>query len=177
MIINYFMAESANMETPSDLFKSLSNKWTLYAHLPHDTDWSLRSYKTILETSKLEEYITVIESLPDTIICNCMLFIMKDNINPIWEDTNNRNGGCFSYKVTNKNVVKVFKNMAYKLIGNTLLKDKVKNTVNGITISPKKNFCIIKVWFKDCSNKNPEIIDYFNGLTSHGCLFKKHIIN
>ena len=28
-------------------FHSLSDKWSLWAHLPHDTDWSLNSYKNI----------------------------------------------------------------------------------------------------------------------------------
>ena len=24
------------------------NKWTLYSHLPHDTDWSIKSYQNIV---------------------------------------------------------------------------------------------------------------------------------
>ena len=30
-----------------------------------------------------------------------MLFLMRDGIQPIWEDEKNRNGGCFSYKINN----------------------------------------------------------------------------
>ena len=168
------LSETANS---SDSMHNLSNKWTIYAHLPHDTDWSLKSYKTIFTTKYLEEFITVTESLPDKLISNCMLFIMKDNIKPIWEDELNKNGGCFSYKISNKNVSDIWKKFSYKLVGNDILKDKKKNNINGITISPKKNFCIIKVWFSDCSNKNPESVEYFKGIDSHGCLFRKHIIN
>ena len=73
-------------QTSVDELHKLSNSWTIYAHLPHDTDWSLQSYKTLFTTSKMEEFITVTESLPDQLISNCMLFIMKDNIKPIWED-------------------------------------------------------------------------------------------
>ena len=171
------MTSSLNMETSvTNDFHPLDHEWILYAHLPHDTDWSINSYKTILKTNKLEEYITLMESLPDSMINNCMLFVMKNGIKPIWEDELNRNGGCFSYKVSNKQVVKVWKNLAYKLVGNTLFKDNVNGNVNGITISPKKNFCIIKIWLKDCTNKNPDTINYFMGLSSHGCLFKKHLI-
>lgn len=158
----------------------LGNTWTLYAHLPHDTDWSIKSYKTILTTNYLEHYIKVIESLPDTIISNCMLFIMKEGVAPIWEDPKNKQGGCFSYKISNKNVVPIFRKFAYKLAGGTMFKKNTygkfpKDNINGITISPKKNFCIIKVWFSDCTNKNPDTIDYFTGVSSHGCLFKKHL--
>ena len=156
-------------------FHELNTEWVVYAHLPHDTDWSLKSYKTLLKTKYIEEFITLIESLPNEIMTNCMLFIMKSGIQPRWEDINNKNGGCFSYKVSNKMVVDIWKKMAYKLIIHNLLKPNVNDTINGITISPKKNFCIIKVWFKDCTNRNPETIDYFTGLTPFGCLFKKHI--
>ena len=29
---------------------TLSDEWCLWAHLPHDTDWSLNSYKNIYTT-------------------------------------------------------------------------------------------------------------------------------
>lgn len=158
----------------ADEMHKLSNKWTIYAHLPHDTDWSLKSYKTIFSTDTMEEFITLTESLPDKLISNCMLFIMKDNIKPIWEDSHNKNGGCFSYKISNKTISSMWRKFSYKLVGNTLLRNCSKNNINGITISPKKNFCIIKIWFSDCSNQDPETIDYFKGVDSYGCLFKKH---
>ena len=41
----------------------------------------------------------------------------------------------------------------------------------------KKNFCIIKIWIKDCSLQNPNVINYFQGFTNHGSLFKRHINN
>lgn len=165
----------ALQQSSVDTMHKLSNKWTIYAHLPHDTDWTLESYKTLFTTDKMEEFITLTESLPDQLISNCMLFIMKDNIKPIWEDDHNKQGGCFSYKISNKAVPSIWRKFSYKLAGNTLFKNtQTKNNVNGITISPKKNFCIIKIWFADCSNKDPDTIDYFKGVDAHGCLFKRH---
>lgn len=158
------------------LLHRLSNKWTVYAHLPHDTDWSIASYKEILTASHIEEMIALTEAMPPSVVSNCMLFIMRDNVKPIWEDKYNKDGGCFSYKINNNSVVDIWKKLSYKLVGNTLLKNNQNNNVNGITISPKKNFCIIKIWMSNCSNKDPETIDYFKGLTSYGCLFKKHIV-
>ena len=163
--------------TSSNEMHKLSNNWTIYAHLPHDTDWTLRSYKTIFTGNTLEEFIILTESLPDQLISNCMLFIMNDNIKPIWEDEHNKNGGCFSYKISNKHVSQTWRTFTYKLIGNTLLKSrKIKNNITGITISPKKNFCIIKIWFSDCSNKDADSIEYFKYVDSHGCLFKRHFV-
>ena len=58
----------------------------------------------------------------------------------------------------------------------TLTKDrKLRSCINGITISPKKNFCIIKIWLANCNNQNPDIIDSKVDLNSYGCLFKKHL--
>jgi hypothetical protein len=106
-----------------------------------------------------------------------MLFIMRDGIKPIWEDPKNRNGGCFSYKISNKDVHNVWKELTYVMVGNTISKQtSFVNSVSGITISPKKNFCIIKLWMSNCLNQNPEIVTQdIKGLSSQGCLFKKHI--
>ena len=129
----------------------LQNQWNLYYHLPHDNNWNLNSYKIIMENINSVEKITALnESLPENIVKYCMLFIMKKGITPLWEDTKNRDGGCFSYKVTNKTVHQIWKTLLYKLCGETLCVDTKYNTsINGITISPKKNFCIIKIWLNN----------------------------
>ena len=117
------------------------------------------------------------ETIPDTLVKNCMLFIMRNGIKPTWEDPKNRDGGCFSYKVTNKHVCNVWKELCYVLVGNSISSDLgfVAN-VSGITISPKKNFCIIKIWLSDCENQDPNIITKeINNLSSIGSIFKKHV--
>ena len=49
------------------------------------------------------------------------------------------------------------------------------NAVTGITISPKKNFCIVKIWMTNCEHQNPGIVTTdINWLVAQGCLFKKH---
>lgn len=156
-------------------FHPLFDKWTLYAHLPHDTDWSIDSYKSILTVSSVEETTALFETLPELMVKNCMLFFMRKNIKPIWEDIHNRNGGCFSYKVSNADVYKAWKNLCYLLSGETISKDvRFLDCVNGATISPKKNFCIVKIWMKDCSQQNASVIADIGGLDKHGVIFKKH---
>ena len=157
-------------------FHELNNRWTLWAHLPHDTDWSINSYKKILTIGTVEEGIAVTETLPEVLVKNCMLFLMKEGITPIWEDPRNRNGGCFSYKISNKSVYDVWKELSYVVMGESISsQSSFVSCVNGITISPKKNFCIIKIWMSTCANQNPAIVTTeINGLVSQGCLFKKH---
>jgi hypothetical protein len=167
------------METATssiETFHQLANRWTLWAHLPHNTDWSITSYIPIATFTTVEDTLAVTETLPSILVENCMLFIMKEGIKPTWEDPKNRNGGCFSYKVSNKNVYKVWKDLTYVVAGETISKNTgFVSCVTGITISPKKNFCIIKIWMSDCSHQNPGVITLdVKGMTAQGCLFKKH---
>jgi len=157
-------------------FHPLQNRWTLWAHLPHDTDWSFASYKPIYTFRFVEEIIAITEALPKELVQNCMLFLMRDGVTPMWEDAQNRTGGCFSYKVLNKNVVETWREMSYVLTGGSISKTSTfVSNVTGITISPKKNFCIIKIWMGNCSNQNPAIVTTdVKCIVPQGCIFKKH---
>ena len=111
---------TTTMETETsstETYHPLSDRWTLWAHLPHDTDWSIKSYIPISTFTTVEDTLAVTETLPSVMVENCMLFMMKEGIKPTWEDPRNRNGGCFSYKVTNKNVYKAWKDLTYVVVG------------------------------------------------------------
>ena len=107
----------------------------------------------------MEEVIALYNSIPPAMVKNCMLFLMRQNIKPMWEDPNNKAGGCFSFKVTNKNVPDVWKHVSYLLTGESLSTDKAfQDNITGITISPKKSFCILKIWMKSLDFQNPRVI-------------------
>jgi translation initiation factor 4E len=163
-----------NMVT-SKVTQPLYDKWVLWAHLPHDTDWSLNSYKKIMTVTSVQEMVALYSVIPEKFVKNCMLFMMRDGIKPMWEDPLNKDGGCFSFKVSNKFVPSVWKKLSYGLVGETLTNDlRLLKIINGITISPKKSFCIIKVWLTHCKMQNPAQLTEIPGLSIHGCLFKKH---
>jgi hypothetical protein len=155
---------------------SLIDKWNLYYHLPHDKNWALTSYTIVMNSiDTVEQVIQLNESIHENIVKNCMLFVMRVGITPMWEDRRNRNGGCFSYKVINKQVPDVWRHLFYGLCGESLCVDNKDNKhINGITISPKKNFCIIKIWLDTSALQDPNIIIQIPNLSKQGCLFKKH---
>ena len=168
-------SNSAIMENLKVETHSLSDKWVLWAHLPHVTDWSNKSYIAIQEIAKIEEIVSLYNIIPEPMVKNCMLFLMRKNIFPSWEDPQNRKGGCFSFKVNNKRVSDIWKKLSYALLGETLSKKpSLMNKITGITISPKKAFCIIKIWTSDLSFQNPNDIGNIDGLSTHGCIFKRH---
>ena len=80
------ISNSENANTNANAPHFLSDTWILWAHLPHDTDWSIKSYTKIFEFNTLEQAVTITEMLPPKLIVNCMLFLMRKGINPIWED-------------------------------------------------------------------------------------------
>ena len=161
-----------NIET----FNNLPCKWTLWAHLPHNTDWSIKSYIPISTFSTVEETIAIMETLPSILVENCMLFIMRQGIEPRYEDPKNKKGGYFSNKVLNKNVYKVWKELTYVTVGESIINNiNITKCVTGITISPKKNFCIIKIWMTNRDNQNPSIItDKIKEVLPRGWLFGVH---
>lgn len=167
--------DESHSEMDSMQKHNLADEWCLWAHLPHDTDWSLNSYKQVYNCNTIEETVLLYDTLPMKLVKNCMLFMMRKGITPLWEDSKNRDGGCFSYKVTNKHVHECWKKLSYSLLGEFLSSNKkLQESINGITISPKKNFCIIKIWMGNCNHQNANEIYNIPGLDNHGCLFKKH---
>jgi len=156
-------------------FTNLRNKWTLYLHLHDNNDWRIESYIKIHEFDNVEQAILLNDEINYDVIKKTMIFVMKDRINPMWEDENNINGGCFSFKIANKDVEKVWKEVYYRLIGNSLTNQNCfYEKINGITLSPKKKFCILKVWMKDCTLDTPNIFVKINNMKCDGCIFKKH---
>ena len=162
------------MAVSSQKMRQLDNIWSFWAHLPHDTNWTLSSYKKIDSVDSVEKTIGIVKQFSPDIVQNCMLFVMKEDITPMWEDSKNRQGGCFSYKIPNNIIYNTWNNTIYSLVGNTLStnEDFIK-TINGITLSPKKNFCIIKIWVNSCKYQSASLIT-LPALPSKGCLFKKH---
>lgn len=138
----------------------LNNNWTLWIHYPYDNNWGINSYKKITNFSTLEDGIVLIENINKELIEKSMMFFMKENIKPLWEDSNNINGGFISYKLNIDNVYIYFKKLVYNIICNNIIdNEKICKNINGISISPKKHFCIIKIWLDD--------FDYINNIISN----------
>jgi hypothetical protein len=166
------MSDPLNKQEMSGM---LNDTWILWAHLPHDTDWSLKSYKQIMTIRTVGDIVCLYNIIPGKMTNNCMLFLMREGIEPRWEDEKNRDGGCFSFKVGNKQVHNVWENISYSVVGETMCK-KIEHckVVTGITISPKRAFCIIKIWLSDCNHQSSTILADVPEVSKQGCLFKKH---
>ncbi len=157
--------------------EEIQDKWKLWYHSINDTNWNKKSYQDIYNINNLFDYKYVIEIFKQDHYQNGMFFCMRDGIFPNWEDPDNRNGGCLSFKVSSVNILEEWNNLLLKCITDNILSDK-NNEINGISISPKKEFNIIKIWFKDSTfNYKEYILDYNGHIQLKDSLYKKHDIN
>ena len=159
-----------------EVLHKLNTTWVLWYHIPSNPDWSIHGYNKICELNSVEDVINIIPLIPENIITSCCIFFMKKGIEPLWEDKLNCNGGAFSYRITNKFVFETFRDLVYVVAGETTGSSRLFNDkVNGITISPKKNFCVIKVWMRGSDYQNPECITCdIKNLVASTAIFKIH---
>jgi len=139
----------------------LNDVWKFYFHDPYDSNWNYNSYKQLCMISSVKEFWELNSLVHEKIHCG-MFFLNREDVFPCWDDENNIKGGCLSLKVLKQDVHAFWDDISMKLLGETLLKDEFMNhwnLVNGISISPKKFFCIIKIWVKS-NNLNSK--DMFN---------------
>ena len=139
----------------------LNDIWSFYFHDPYDEKWTYESYKKICDLSSAQEFWGLTDMIKEKIQFG-MFFLMREHVFPCWDDENNKMGGCVSIKVLKNDVVQFWEELCVRVLGETLLTDKYKHlwsVVNGISSSPKKHFCIIKLWIrtqdlalKDCFN-------------------------
>lgn len=152
----------------------LNDVWSLYFHDPYDMNWEANSYKFITTISSIEDYINVFKSF-DELWTRGMFFIMREHITPRWEDENNKNGGCFSLKINKEDVLEKLFEITSSILGETLGKDDlISMNINGISISPKKNYHIIRIWIKSNQNINKDNYD-FNLPPYSTLMYKSHI--
>lgn len=159
-----------------------NSKWIVWYHNPSDKNWSLDSYKDIIEISSIEDF-WVLKNSWDKCLPNVyegMFFLMRKIgekcIYPQWEDKNNRKGGYWSFKVEKSASEKAWFNLMMHTLGEWIVDNKINTyLINGISISPKKHFCIIKIWNSDSTkNSNSLLSRDLKFLNMEEVLFSNH---
>jgi hypothetical protein len=136
---------------PSDVADDLGSAWTLYFHDPDDRDWTLESYSRVCTVYRASEYWGVQHRLSENnAICRGMWFLMREDVFPCWDDASNIEGGCVSFMVGKSDVSRVWQEFCEKMLCERMRADGGDDSeeINGISVSPKNDFCIIKVWLR-----------------------------
>lgn len=140
----------------------LNDIWTFYFHDPFDSNWNMQSYQKISDISTIEDFWKIQHQIKDRVKCG-MFFCMREYIFPCWDDPMNINGSCISIKVLKENVPQYWEQLMIHLLGETIIKQEQRATywkkINGISISAKKSFCIIKIWLCDNEIKDTTFLN------------------
>ena len=135
----------------------LNDLWALYFHDPYDMNWDEKSYKFLCTMNSVDDFVNTFIVFRD-LWSRGMFFIMREHIMPRWEDENNKKGGCFSYKIMKPELDDKWFKIGSQVLGEVLSNDETfAQNINGISISPKKNYYIIRIWLKDNNKSNKEM--------------------
>lgn len=122
-----------------------TGSWTVYFHEPEDTLWTAASYKLLQKVTSWEALGALLRELGPHKTTNGLLRIMRADISPLWENKANIRGGSYCLKVPRRSAIEVFTRYVAAAALGSAAKDAT-NEIVGVTISPKKGFCIIKIW-------------------------------
>jgi len=130
----------------------LDEVWTLYFHDPLDAAWTTQSYVRLSDVSSAADYASATAVLGDR-LTKGMFFLMREQVFPCWDDKNNIDGGCACMKVPSSSVERYWDELCVRLLSESLWKQRTTDPaghplppITGISVSPKMNYSVIKVW-------------------------------
>jgi hypothetical protein len=156
----------------------LNDTWSFYFHDPQNNDWRTCSYEKLCDLTTAQDFWFLDTLLKDNTMKG-MFFLMREHVFPCWDDESNIKGGCISIKVLKNDLPAFWQHLVALLLTENILVDSQKqnwNKVNGISTSPKKHFCIVKIWIADTTISDK---DFFNIPTEYygDIIYKSNLDN
>lgn len=110
--------------------------------------------KKIHEFDTIEDFWGIFQHLrkPDSCKPGIEFMMFKEPIKPMWEDENNKNGGKISIKLRKDYTTIIWEEMIFALIGG-ILPQEMKDQINGIVVTSRKEFNTLQIWFKTFEEK------------------------
>ena len=133
--------------------------WCAYYHAPENTKWTSDSYEKIGTARTWADVFNIMNTLEHVSIQQGMIFWMREDVPPLYENHANIKGGCYSIRVNRSQAVRFYELYTIATMLGKAVEDS-SNIIQGVTISPKRiieknqNFNVIKIWNKDCTKFN-----------------------
>lgn len=151
---------------------SLPAPVVLWFHSQVDTDWSEASYERLLATSDPDELGSALHALAP-IVAGGVFFAMKEDSFPAWEHPSHHGGGCMSYTIPCTEAADFFAHT----VASALSPDWIlpEDAVNGVSVSPKKGYCVVRIWLRRHPGMtDAEISENLRLLTTARIQYKSH---
>lgn len=169
-------ASSSSSSTAPATGDFSSGSWTLHFHDPADTNWMPGSYKKIGTFTRFPDFWATIDRIGTDRFNAGMYFFMREPHVPLWEHRSNINGGSYCIKVPEASALETFQRyVAAAILGEATVDPR--NTIVGVTISPKKGFHILKIWNSSCRgfNSPTDIALLGDGMRAADILYRPHV--
>lgn len=146
----------------------LRDRYVLWCHDIYNKNWNISSYKRLCIIENVADFWKLFNNFHKLGMRFNHYFLMKDYTEPTWEHVSNRGGGICSFKMDLDDSPAVWSNLIIKMVCGMLC-DQLDD-INGISISPKNNWGIIKIWNKDRKNDlavtlKEDILEKYKDLT------------
>jgi hypothetical protein len=140
----------------------LQYSWILWYHDPESKDYSLESYLKVGDVTTAQQFWSIVDSISREAWESGMFFFMRRGFKPLWDAPENESGGAWSKKIEAAKAYDIWLDAMINCITGELLNTR-KETLVGITISPKGPFSIIKIWnnttaVSTIDNLNPDML-------------------
>ena len=133
--------------------KKLNSYWTVWVHRLNCNDWTIAGYQKIYVINSIGSFWRFFNNFQLINTYTNQIFIMREEIAPIWEDVNNKFGGICSIKIDSIQrgmktdlSTESFATICMLIMNETLVQNN-KN-INGISYSVKKRASLVKIWTK-----------------------------
>lgn len=172
-----FAAAAAAPATVSPTHPIPTGPWTLYFHESDDPSWGADSYKKIHAAGTWEGMGTLLRELGPTRIMGGVLKIMRGDTSPLWENKVNIRGGAYCLKIPRRTATEVFTRYVAAAAADCATINPAENHIVGVTISPKRGFCIIKLWNTNATaHKSPtEVVILHEDVRTSEILYRPHV--
>ena len=119
--------------------------WILWYHDPENRDYSLESYVKIADMNTPQQFWTIVDSISKEAWESGMFFFLRRGFRPMWEVPENEAGGAWSKKIDSSTAHATFIDLMVHCVTDELLVTR-KETIVGVTMSPKGPASIVKIW-------------------------------
>ena len=137
----------------------LKHSWTIWCH--HEKDnWKLSGYKQIYKIDTISDFWKFYNNW-DKVggVTSKHFFIMKNNITPTYEDSENINGGCWSFIVQEDQADQLWEDLSVYLVCDKLC-PTILDDITGLSIRlGKNNKTVVKIWNKNSNNNSLKLIN------------------
>lgn len=160
--------------------ESLNSTWVFWYH--HDPNsWMTQSFTKLAEIYNLSEFWMLVDAIQQTpLLLLEHIYFMRGGIYPVWEDSHNRNGGCWSIKIDIKDSFQTLVKMMMYVIGeNSLYKgeENISYEITGISLCQKNNYnSVLQLWTSNArNNKLKYIHKELTAEFGYEIIFRPHI--